>query len=124
MEHTKEPWRTDADCGFPGDVMADKEIVARTTITEHSNAEANARRIVACVNACSEISTATLETVGLDVGIELVKLRQQRDELLAELVIMTDHYCSLVNSGDAGNWDCENEPVVIQSRATVAKVKK
>lgn len=91
-KHTKEPWRTDAPSGFPGDVMAGKEMIARTTITEQSNAKANARRIVACVNACAGISTEVLEqgidaVFGLahDMRQERNALVRQRDELLTAL---------------------------------------
>ncbi len=33
---------------------------------------------------------------------------------------MLDHYTRLVNSGDCGNWDCEDEPQVQQARAALA----
>ena len=80
-KHTKEPWRTDAPSGFPGDVMAGKEMIARTTITEQSNAKANARRIVACVNACAGISTEVLEQ-GIDAVFGLAHdMRQERNAL-------------------------------------------
>lgn len=81
-KHTKEPWRTDAPSGFPGDVMAGKEMIARTTITDQSNAKANARRIVACVNACDGIPTDELERKGLPLYMHET-LTEQRDELLA-----------------------------------------
>lgn len=35
------------------------------------------------------------------------------------LAALTKHYVSLVNSGDAGNWDPEKEPVVIAARSTL-----
>lgn len=57
------------------------------------NAEANARRIVACVNACEGISTENLE-YGLPVK-ELVQQCNeaiwQRDELLAALEEIAQH---------------------------------
>lgn len=48
---------------------------------------ANARRIVACVNACRGLPTDELEQKGLvaAVGNQLLDLEQQRDELLAAL---------------------------------------
>lgn len=76
--HTPEPWRVDAH--NPGDVngpkgtdvaltlyagMAPIEITGRETslaAIERDEAEANARRIVACVNACAGTSTAALES--------------------------------------------------------------
>jgi hypothetical protein len=32
-------------------------------------------------------------------------------------------YVALVNSGDAGNWDAEEEDKVIKARAAIAKAK-
>lgn len=42
-------------------------------------------------------------------------------ELLEALNTMTNRYCSLVNSGDAGNWNPEEDPEVQQARAVIAK---
>lgn len=42
-------------------------------------------------------------------------------ELLEALQGMLERYVSLVNSGDAGFWDCETEPEVIAARAAIAK---
>jgi len=39
--------------------------------------------------------------------------------LRSALLGMVDHYTQLVNSGDAGNWDPEKEPVVIAARAAL-----
>lgn len=89
MEHTKEPWKTvfrgDDECfdidakgpdGWRGDVTIALNI-----------GKGNARRIVACVNACAGISTENLED-NLPVK-ELVQRYneaiKQRDELLAVL---------------------------------------
>lgn len=36
------------------------------------------------------------------------------------LQVMTDHYCNLVNSGDAGNWDPESETPVINARKVLS----
>jgi len=81
MEHTKEPWIADGTLVFMGNNEGGFDI------RNCPAPEAYARRIVACVNACAEISTATLEQVGLDVGNELVKLKQQRDEHKADAEI-------------------------------------
>lgn len=43
------------------------------------------------------------------------------NEILREaLTALLNHYTSLVNSGDAGNWDPESEPVVIDARTALA----
>lgn len=49
-------------------------------------AQANARRIVACVNACQNIETEVLEKHALGViAAENSQVEQQRDDLLAAL---------------------------------------
>lgn len=54
---------------------------------------ANARRIVACVNACEGISTDAIETEGSAVmgwvraASKLLRLRSEHDELLAALKV-------------------------------------
>ena len=41
--------------------------------------------------------------------------------LLSALEGILDRYTGLVNSGDAGNWDPEDEDVVKQARAAIKK---
>jgi hypothetical protein len=48
--------------------------------------------------------------------LEIEQLREALSELLR-------HYVSLVESGDAGCWDSENEDVVIAARQVLAKQK-
>lgn len=101
-EHTKEPWRVGQFHSvlgkiseteiFDSEIFAD--VIASTrTAPMHPEAKANARRIVACVNACAGIETEKLEAVAFlsphlpdghkDAAIEIAALRTQRDELLA-----------------------------------------
>ena len=59
MEHTKEPW----EVGISGiTVVLKNKIIACCNNTPIG--EANAKRIVACVNACDGFSEAELETLG------------------------------------------------------------
>ncbi len=46
--------------------------------------------------------------------------------LVGALKGLLTHYVDMANSGDAGFWDCEEEPVVIAARAalTLAKGEK
>lgn len=63
-KHTPEPWRTDAECGFPQDIHDSKGNLFLRCGSDFDNeiyGEANARRITACVNACAGISTENLE---------------------------------------------------------------
>ena len=61
-EHTKEPW----DTSGPEILACADETKHIATCWNHNNIDpdeqdANARRIVACVNACKNISTEALE---------------------------------------------------------------
>ncbi len=61
------------------------------------------------------------------------RLEQERDEareaaalvpeLLEALEAMADYYAHLVNTGDAGQWNPEEDDVIIKSRAAIAKTK-
>lgn len=80
----------------------------------------NARRIVACVNACRGLPTDELEQKGLvaAVGAELLELEQQRDELLAALVA--------VQKNDADGYlynGTGNSPVKQLVESAIARAK-
>lgn len=77
MEHTKEPWRLGRFTGPKSyeevretvgnmDVVVDTDngpyVLAACNINFPENARANARRIVACVNACEGISDEALDS--------------------------------------------------------------
>lgn len=95
-EYTKEPWNV-AEEAFDNDGIHESVIrgldgraaIAVTLEFGPNNPgmrEANARRIVACVNACEGIPTGVLEKQGM-VPIEQVThdIEQQRDKLLDTL---------------------------------------
>jgi hypothetical protein len=97
-EHAKEPWRAECDADNPsGSQWAIKDAIGFFIADCHDNAghdkrvsygEPNARRIVACVNACVGISTESLEQIKplhIVVQDDRRALAQQRDELLAAL---------------------------------------
>ena len=76
-EHTQEPWSygEDNDGWY---VEKDGLQIA------HGLTEEDARRIVACVNACAGLPTEVLERYKLGViGVDYKLTKQQRDELLA-----------------------------------------
>lgn len=58
MEHTKEPWYQGNDWG-ECEIFGDDDVLIADCTCE--NTIANARRIVACVNACEGIKTEALE---------------------------------------------------------------
>lgn len=99
MSHTKEPWRVSSTPGTykasiwneQGQMIAD---LGKTKSISLTGARENARRIVACVNACAGIGTEVLEGGGqgsiLALGLEEQKrgdvAERQRDDLLDELL--------------------------------------
>lgn len=98
--HTSEPWKTvngrnGNDCNVygneqenpPGTHSANGH--SHSTFIAECEIAANARRIVACVNALEGIPTAILEMAGTglmsEAAVEVGKLTAQRDSLLSAL---------------------------------------
>lgn len=93
--HTKEPWEAMFDESNPRGIqwgVVDSAIglwVAdcfdNACLDTESVGEANARRIAACVNACSGIETPTIEGVSFKkLWNDHKDLMAQRDEILAD----------------------------------------
>ncbi len=78
MKHTPEPWAADCDVGtwevwrdFVGeDNRTYATRVCAVVDYENDTAEANAKRIVACVNACRGIPTADLQKLRLVKAVD------------------------------------------------------
>lgn len=139
IEHTKEPWGQAYRKGFDGmyrqqvfDATGNTiatlawhpvKIDDRTTTT---NREANARRIVACVNACAGYSNEALEEPGgfmktLGVALDAQKLaEQQRDELLA---LVNGFHRKLETYRNVYSGDKELRRLLSECEAAIAKVK-
>lgn len=111
MKHTPEPWGVDFNNTYKGKphymvgVPGERICVALTGTVgagDDEESKANARRIVACVNACRDIDMTVLEMPNYSVKAELdtldaqiagrLKAESQRDELLAALKEVV--YCS------------------------------
>lgn len=56
-------------------------------------------------------------------GFEVAERDARITALEAALVGLLEHYINLANSGDAGFWDPEKEPVVINARAALTPPK-
>lgn len=90
-QHTPEPWTVSEktlvrlDCAYL--IRPVNETNYEYGATLAATSQQDARRIVACVNACRGLPTDELEQKGLvaAVGTQLLELEQQRDELLAAL---------------------------------------
>jgi hypothetical protein len=52
---------------------------------------------------------------------KLAALAAERADLYGALDALLRHYVKLVNSGDAGDWDPEDEAVVIRARQVLAQ---
>lgn len=94
---------------------ARREIARATILSSHHETAANARRIVACWNACEGISTEALELGAIQDRIasacgELYEVKRQRDELLQ----------AIKNLVSVFSLDSEESEVVV-ARATIAK---
>ncbi len=93
MEHTKEPWRV-VDRGDTEGRDIDADVPGWGEVTVAMNVGAgNARRIVACVNACAGIPTNLLEAMRLGPADMLPmydRLTKQRDDLVAALKRIAD----------------------------------
>lgn len=102
MSHTQEPWRytpaeTEEDDGRiyvttgANIVGSGSESIFRVDLDEIAGLDdANARRIVACVNACAGIPTEHLVRCNAISAVDEIlsernALKKQRDELLAAL---------------------------------------
>lgn len=95
----------------------------------------NARRIVACVNACRGLPTDELEQKGLvaAVGTQLLDVEQQRDVLLSALtlsleqmegdtVCIESEFCT-PRSLDEIEKDGDLPNAILVARAAIAKAK-
>lgn len=88
------------------------------TWSRGQQSEANARRLVACWNACEGISTEALERLVNTIDRAYVSLQAQRDKLLAALEVMLRNYTAVHDIGDV-----EMQPAIYQARAAIAEVK-
>jgi hypothetical protein len=70
-----------------------------------------------------ETTTKTVEQVGANAKF-IVRACNAHEAMLDALKGVTEHYAELINSGDAGNWDPEQEAVIIKARAAVALAEK
>ena len=124
-KHTPEPWRTDAECGFPQDIHDSKGNLFLRCGSDFDNeiyGEANARRIVACVNACAGLPTEVLERYKLGViGVDYKSTKQQRDELLAALERSLESFEYIAKYGNS----CGHSQLRIPDlKAVIASVKE
>jgi hypothetical protein len=95
--HTPEPWNTVSDPIMGTLIRKEGLILAKMRKLEGINHEANAARIVACVNACADMENPRFEIEGLrliqkahaDLTANSII---EREELLKVLRLMADGF--------------------------------
>ena len=121
-QHTPEPWVFDQQAEIPHVMTPDGYAIVEAcpwgSISDQETMSANARRIVACVNACAWIDTEYLEREQY-LGTASFAMRdaaeKQRDELLAALLEIR-----LLASYERGTEDANIHEI---ARAAITKVK-
>ena len=81
MEHTKEPWTVYEGEECHGVLDSEGKHLADMWQRKHYDSLANARRIVACVNACEGIPTETLENDDWDTVVEKTVIAVTKDKI-------------------------------------------
>lgn len=79
-EHTKEPWSVYEGEQIHGVIDSEGKHLAEMWQRKQYNSLENARRIVACVNACAGIDTERLEAPG-GIAEIIAKYREENKEL-------------------------------------------
>lgn len=90
QQHTPEPWKVFTVYAHPEIRDADDAFIASLP----AGYVITARRIVACVNACAGLPTEELgayKGYQISSGLQLIVMKQQRDELLAAIDRFIEH---------------------------------
>jgi hypothetical protein len=61
--------------------------------------------------------------IAIDMPEADAHLTAAAPDLLEALEVLLDSYTALINSGDCGNWNPEEEPDVINARKAIAKAR-
>lgn len=97
---------------FIGTMLQKFSINTRQTITTNGKTECVV--IVLDEEKANEYTNAKKENA---------QLKADNAELLSALQDINDHYCELINSGDAGSWNPNDEDVIQLSRKLIQKHK-
>lgn len=112
-DYTPEPWSVYEGEHIHGVLDAEGKHLAEMWQRKQYNSLANARRIVACINACEDISTETLESVKLaDVG--------DMHDALRECVALLDESLGYVTT----NWIRNRVDYVAQIEDAITNARK
>lgn len=131
-QHTPEPWARgthSADNGEPLDMIFGCD--GRVVVGDDVITTANARRIVACVNACAGWETGQLEAMEQgSLKESLFRVTQQRDALQAQvdelLAALVNAKESLGCCYDVCDWPCDGstdqDKAIAMAAAVINKI--
>lgn len=133
-KHTQEPWKYEKELSAGCDewlISMDAGdrgrgiCIAETRPGSVAGGKENARRIVACVNACRGLGTDELEQHGLvsAVGYELIELTKQRDELLEALEEVTEYAEMAMEQANKAGSEWEIGYALYEAKMAIAKAK-
>ncbi|WP_312772756.1 hypothetical protein [Pseudomonas rhodesiae] len=131
-EHTKGPLEfSSAGFGSKSGITVDEYFIRRPeddvavaadVIDPETGApsESNARRLVACWNACQNIATDAIESGSLDLfqlQLDRMMLTQQRDELLS----IARRWAAVDAQWHPDRYESEKAELLINTKAAIAK---
>jgi hypothetical protein len=124
--HTKEPWRlvavnykSSSHYILGGGLTWGKGAVAHIPTSRVNPSEENARRIVACVNACEGISTETMENMVAEGATLKIRARDNiadAGKLHAKLLAAAKHAVRVIAEERAGG-STESKRLMQQAQA-------
>lgn len=153
MSHTPEPWGVPADgqlllADVDGNIIITGGANEAYGLVAYASSVEDARRIVACVNACAGITTESMEVGGvgsiLSLGLKeqergdaaekqrdelnklcefnertMAEIVKQRDDLLAALIKLNSAYKETIDS----EWSVDGNEDTASADAVIASVK-
>lgn len=134
-EHRKEPWRTGESLGTRSSIECTPIYASDGNMIGSAFDAPDARRIVACVNACAGIETEVLEqhhigVISAESSARMRSVEQQRDELLEtlkEMLAPHEGECRFDHNGYCQEHFLDHYMDgcrVANARAAIAKVEK
>lgn len=114
MGHTQEPWELHA--GLAGSIFYKEQCVARCC---EPMSEANARRIVVCVNACAGIPDEVLFTIGAFGGFGRDDMVQHLRAQLAAVTAQRDKLVEALEKIADNSYESESASIAMQALADV-----
>jgi len=116
-KHTPGPWNVKYSKFSIIETQEGAQVAECKNLTGLVNLQANARRIVACVNACEGIETSELEEIAVSGGMlglreDVARAAKQRDALLEALEELVSEFgvCGLTEKARAAIAKATGEP--------------